>query len=75
MRKLTLEFSTEDLKTFCPKHTDKELDDIFEQIKEHVYNVSFNEGVSEIEYRLGLLGALDRYTSESDKYYDIDKEV
>ena len=68
MKKITVEFSTEDLKNFCPKHTDKELDDLFEHIKEHVYNVATNEGIGEMEYRLGLLGALDRYTSESDKY-------
>jgi hypothetical protein len=74
MKQINIEFSTADLKHFCPKHTDKELDDLFEQLKEFVYNVAFNEGISEIEYRLGLLGALDRYQSESDKYYDIDKE-
>ena len=71
MKQISIEFSTEDLKTFCPKHTDKELDDLFEQLKEYVYNVSLNEGIGEMEYRLGLLGALDRYQDESDKYYDI----
>lgn len=71
MKQISIEFSTEDLKTFCPKHTDKELDDLFEQLKEYVYNVSINEGIGEMEYRLGLLGALDRYQDESDKYYDI----
>ena len=71
MKQIAIEFSTEDLKTFCPKHTDKELDDLFEQLKEYVYNVSLNEGIGEMEYRLGLLGALDRYQDESDKYYDI----